>query len=81
MALAVFVGSARQAFGSMESIGASKWLLKRGIATPRDTIEVWREGRGKPDYILQHATIGAVLDSEDEQLFEQPAQERIKELS
>ena len=33
------------------------WLLEHGLASHDDTIEVWREGRGRPDYILERSTI------------------------
>ena len=36
---------------------AALWLLEHGLASHDDTIEVWREGRGRPDYVLERATV------------------------
>ena len=36
---------------------AALWLLEQGLANRDDTIETWREGRGRPDYILERSTI------------------------
>jgi hypothetical protein len=37
---------------------AAAWLLENGRAVRSDIIETWREGRGAPDYILDHMPIG-----------------------
>jgi len=36
---------------------AALWLAKQGFASRDDMIETWREGRGRPDYILERSTV------------------------